>query len=185
MIGFLLTNICSNVTKEKLYNAFKKSLKWKPRSVESGAKQTSSTEDKQKDQFINEIKKENNFSVAVVRRAVNIYGTGDKSAVIDYCLENDDFDVDEITSSYDTMNMSIDEVKEEPMDLEETFNQRIELIWKRFLEKQKTYSNSFLTTEHLAKFLEILYENTNDFQRQIPGYLTNKGNLIFVCLFRN
>ncbi len=190
MIGYMLQNICSNVSKEKLEEVFNKTLSQRkkssttvPKMCESGIKSS------HVEQTIKKIVHDNNFSIKVVRKAVEIYGVLNNDAIIEYCLENDTFeDCEDNKMELDEqiLNMSIEKIpissNENSQSTESTLQRQMRTVWSEFLKKQNGFSKNFLTTEHLATFLELLYDDTNSFQRLIPGYITNRGspNLI-IC----
>lgn len=189
MISFLLHDICPEITDtEKLINVFQQSLEKGPRSASVNASSRSKQVpsriyDNRINQLIDHIATENNFRRSVVKRAVDMYGTLDKDAIIDYCLEHDLLDEDTEDVQFTRDNDSDCEL----MDSQEipinnsidvnnaSFSKHIQILWTSFLEKQNGFSKSFLTIEHLAQFLELIYESKSDFQRTVPGYLTNKG----------
>ncbi len=188
MIRYMLANVYPNVSQEKLEETFNKTLSQRSKPSAAEFKKSASVTkiyDNRVEQIISKIVSENNFSYKVVRRAVNIHGTSNTEAIIDYCLENDmlgEDEGDEEELGDDMMNMSIDEISTSSSQLTENAHLQISTVWTEFLKRQNGYSKTFLTTEHLAKFLELLYDDSCSFQRQIPGYLTNRGspNLI-VC----
>lgn len=193
MISFLLHDICPEITNtDTLVNFYRQSLEKGPRSASIDAssrlKQApSQIYDNRINQQIDQIATENNFRRSVVKRAVDIYGTLDKDAIVDYCLENDMLDDKDTEVDVQLHRDNDDEC--ELMDSQESpinnsinvsnvsFSKHIHILWTSFLEKQNGFSKSFLTIEHLAQFLELIYENENDFKRSVPGYLTNKGKL--------
>ena len=190
MISFLLHDICPEITDtDRLVNFYRQSLEKGPRSASIDASSRlkqppSRIFDNRINQLIDQIATENNFRRSVIKRAVDIYGTLDKDAIVDYCLENDMLD-EEDTEDVQLHRHNDDEC--ELMDSQESpinnsinvnnasFSKHIQILWTSFLEKQNGFSKSFLTIEHLAQFLELIHEKKNDFQRTVPGYLTNKG----------
>jgi len=182
MISFLLHDICPEITdNDKLIQVYQKSLQIGLKSTNEKKQQNpSQIYDNRKNKLIDQIASVNNFRRSVVKKAVAKYGTLNTEAIIEYCCENDvvgDEEDNKHDSDSEFMDSQETPINLNPINLNDaSLSKHIQVLWDSFLEKQNGFSKSFLTIEHLAQFLELIYENTNEFQRSIPGYLTNKGN---------
>ena len=96
--------------------------------------------------------------------------------VKDYYMEHDDF----TTGSDLEIEVDLDDEIEMDTDNKQMgsgFNEQVNFVWAEFLNKQSHCSESTMTIEHLALFLESIHKNGRGFKRSVPGYLSNKGKL--------
>ena len=179
MISFLLGDLVgTDLSIETLKTTFQLTLEKKSTFLHKTPKTELLVYETRVNQFINKTAYENKFRVSVVREAVKLYGCMNIDLITDYCLVNDMLEEEEEDESDQQLND--DDIEMTPIEQEELieidFNKRIDQIWSQFLKHQHGYCEHSLTFEHLAIYLELIRQEKHDYERQIPGYLTNKGN---------
>lgn len=170
-------NIADGLTPETIINAISTigtKLVTRQRKEKKSNENLKSKENPKSNKFIEQIAEDYGFTnLGLLRTAVALHGFN-REMVKDYYMENDDFG----TGSDIEIEMDCDEHMEINTNNKKVgsgFNEQVNFVWTEFLNKQSQCSDSTITIEHLALFLELVYENRRDFKRSVPGYLSNKG----------
>jgi hypothetical protein len=208
---YLLTHssdIYSNNNLDFYLTLFNKSKQEFQKTSKFHDQKSISVQEKRNEIFIHDFASRNNFSLALVQKAVEEFGTQNEDKLYDFCLENDglsDIDVpskkmSDISIHEDTNDIEMNDLEDEALigfnDQNEinlmkslakckSFKEKIDLIWLTFMTNQNKFNREdlFLSLQHLALFLDqikLKYStHTNSIVRNSPGYL-NKGrpNLI-------
>ena len=207
---YLLTHsqdIYSDNNSEILLSLFNKSKQEFQRASKLNNKKSALVQEEKNETFIHDFASRNNFSLALVRKAVKEFGPQDEDQLFNFCLENDGlFDIEVPSQQMNNISINEDnndfEMNEEdyeddennlkkPLSKCKNFREKLDLVWSTFMSNQNKFNREdlFLSLQHLALFLDqikLKYSTSNNkIIRKSPGYL-NKGrpNLI-ICPSRD